>query len=74
MALRFRSVPLVEQANPSSLGKPHQQFELYQQSPREALRYFLQTVTARCAQGWHVFHHLGFLPHTSLKDKFPYYK
>lgn len=41
---------------------------------KQSLRDFLITVTNRCAQGWHIFHHLGFLPHTALKDKLPHYK
>jgi hypothetical protein len=40
----------------------------------QSLRDFLITVTDRCAQGWHIFHHLGFLPHTAIKDKLPHYR
>ena len=50
------------------------QFELYRQDARDALRAFLVTVSDRCVAGWHVVHHLGFLPHTSIKNKFPYHK
>ena len=66
----------MEQPEPSSSPPAKKtQFELYEErSPKEALRHFQVTVTERCVQGWNVPHHLGFLPHTSLKDKFPYYK
>ena len=42
--------------------------------PSAALRQFLVTAVQRGERGWNVFHHLGFLPLTSLQDKFPYYK
>lgn len=45
-----------------------------QAGARETLQTFLFKVTARCQQSWHLFHHLGFLPHKGLNNKFPYYQ
>lgn len=49
-------------------------FDSQARAAQEALRGFLVGVLDRCTQGWHVAHHLGFLPHTSIKNKFPYVK
>ena len=59
---------------PSQPWSADLQFELYRRDARDALRAFLVTVSDRCVAGWHVAHHLGFLPHTSIKNKFPYHK
>lgn len=42
------------------------------QAARASLQLFLHKVVERCQQSWHVTHHLGFLPHTSITHKFKY--
>jgi len=61
---------MAEAAPPSS---PPQLAERLEQC-RQGLRVFLIGVTERWREGVHATHHIGFLPHTSIKNKLPYYK
>jgi hypothetical protein len=49
-------------------------FDSQREAAQEALRAFLLGVVDRCSQGWHIAHHLGFLPRTSIKNKFSHVK
>lgn len=44
-----------------------------QRGAREALQTFLAKVLQRCQQGFSV-QQVGLVPHTSIKNKFPYVK